>query len=67
MRFDKSPSIAVLYETYVECAKEYAENLRGKGHKVGVYGTKEKAVGYLNKYMTINSNDNMETEGVNHD
>jgi hypothetical protein len=51
LNFDLSPSIGVIYETYPECAKEYADSLRESGKKVGVYGTFQKALNYLNKSL----------------
>lgn len=57
LNFSKSPSIGAVYETYAESAKEYAEEFRASGKKVGVYGTREKAMAYFLKAIDFIDND----------
>jgi hypothetical protein len=49
----KNPAIAAVYETFAECAKDYAEKFRESGKKVGVYATREKAMSYYFKALDI--------------
>lgn len=57
LNFNKSPSVAAIYETYAESAKEYAEEFRASGKKVGVYGTREKAMAYFLRAIDFIDND----------
>lgn len=56
LNFSQSPSIGAIYETFPECARDYAEKLRESGEKVGIYGSREKAKKYFFKCLNISDN-----------
>ena len=51
LNFEQSPSVVVLYETYDDYAREAATELRDRGLKVGVYGSRGKAMKFFWKAL----------------